>query len=386
MWRIICARDGKLRRIHSATIVSDTDRPTADITHTTLSVIVLLLLITSTFWVLSPFLMPILWASIISVATWPFILRLEAALGHRRGLAVAIVTATILLIVFVPVTLALATIVSSAQGLTAEIQSLESIALPAPPSWLQSVPFVGDRIATEWSTIAALGPDERSAALTPYLQTALQWFVARAGSVGSMLLQFLLTTIITAIMLANGEIVRNGILRFAERLAGRQGRDVADLAGRAIRGVVLGVVVTALIQAAFAAIGLVVSGIPAVALLTAMTLFLCLAQLGPWLVLGPAVGWLYWSGQSGWGTVLLVFTVISGTIDNFIRPVLIRRGANLPLLLIFAGVIGGLVALGIIGLFVGPVVLTVTYTLLKAWVSGEEVPQSTAADSPVNVP
>jgi predicted PurR-regulated permease PerM len=113
-----------------------------------------------------------------------------------------------------------------------------------------------------------------------------------------------------------------------------------------------------------------------------VTLFLCLAQIGPWLVLGPAVGWLYWSGQGGWGTVLLVFTVISGTIDNFIRPVLIRRGANLPLLLIFAGVIGGLIALGIIGLFVGPVVLTVTYTLLKAWVSGEEAPQSAAADSP----
>ena len=86
------------------------------------------------------------------------------------------------------------------------------------------------------------------------------------------------------------------------------------------------------------------------------------------------------------GMIIGVCAVISGTIDNFIRPVLIRRGANLPLLLIFAGVIGGLVALGIIGLFVGPVVLTVTYTLLKAWVSGEEVPQSTAADSPVNVP
>ncbi len=371
---------------HPATIVRDTDRPAVDITHTTLSVIVLLLLITSTFWVLSPFLMPILWASIISVATWPSILRLEAAFGHRRGLAVATVTATILLIVFVPVMLALATIVSSAQGLTAEIQSLQSIALPGPPSWLQSVPFVGDRIATEWRTIAALGPDERSAALTPYVQTALQWFVARAGSVGSMLVQFLLTTIITAIMLTNGEIVRDGILRFAERLAGRQGYDVAVLAGRAIRGVVLGVVVTALIQAAIGGIGLVVSGIPAAALLTAVTLFLCLAQLGPWLVFGPAVGWLYWSGQGGLGTVLLVFTVISGTIDNFIRPVLIRRGANLPLLLIFAGVIGGLITLGIIGLFVGPVVLTVTYTLVKAWVSGEDAPQSAATDSAPNVP
>jgi predicted PurR-regulated permease PerM len=295
-------------------------------------------------------------------------------------------TVLVLVIVFVPVMLALTTIVNSAQGLTAEIRSLESISLPEPPSWLLDVPFIGERITAEWRTIAALGPDERAAALTPYLQTALQWFVARAGNIGTMLLQFLLTTIITAIILANGEIVRDGILAFAARLAGRQGYDVAMLAARAIRGVVLGVVLTALIQAAIGGIGLFIAGIPAATLLTAVTLFLCIAQLGPWLVMGPAVGWLYWSGQGAWGTVLLVFTLVSGLMDNFIRPILIKRGADLPLLLIFAGVIGGLLTLGIIGLFVGPVVLTVSYTLLKAWVTGNQSPQGAAPDPLARVP
>jgi predicted PurR-regulated permease PerM len=346
-------------------------RDSVDITHTTLSVLFLALLVASTFWVLSPFLTSILWATIIGIATWPFLMRLEAFLAGRRGLAVAIMTATILLIVFVPVTLALTTIVKSAQNITAQIKSLDSIALPAPPEWLDRIPFGGPRLASEWKRFAALGPEERSATLTPHVQTALQWFALKAGGIGTMLLQFLLTTIISAIVFAKGEIFRDSILRFARRLGGRQGYDVAILAARAIRGVVLGVVVTALIQAAIGGAGLFLSGVPAAGLLTAVMLFLCLSQLGPMPVMIPAVIWLYWSGQNGWGTVLLVTAVVSGAIDNVIRPFLIRRGANLPLLLIFAGVIGGLIAFGIIGLFIGPVVLTVTYTLLTTWVSVE---------------
>jgi predicted PurR-regulated permease PerM len=133
--------------------------------------------------------------------------------------------------------------------------------------------------------------------------------------------------------------------------------------------VALGVVVTAIVQSTAAGIGLAVSGIPYVTVLTAVIFMLCIAQLGPILVLAPAVGWLYWSGDPVWGTVLLVWTVIVGALDNVLRPILIKRGADLPLLLIFAGVIGGLVSFGIIGLFVGPVILAVTYRLLESWVA-----------------
>lgn len=140
------------------------------------------------------------------------------------------------------------------------------------------------------------------------------------------------------------------------------------LAGKAIRGVALGVGLTALVQSVLGGIGLAVAGVPAAAVLTAVMLLLCIAQLGPVLVLVPAVIWLFWSGQTLWGTALLFWTVIVATMDNFLRPVLIKKGADLPLLLIFAGVIGGLLAFGIIGLFIGPVVLAVTYTLLGSWV------------------
>ncbi len=348
-----------------------------DVTHTTLLVLFTALLIAATFWILSPFLVPILWASVIAIAMWPLLLRLEVFLGGRRGLATTIMTVTILLAVFVPITLAVFTIVRNAQGITADVRSLNSIALPAPPGWIERVPIAGERVATEWTRFAAMGPDERSATLMPYLQTALRWFAVKAGSLGGLLLQFILTTIIAAIFFAKGDTVREGILRFARRLAGRRGYDVAILAARSIRGVVLGVVLTALIQVAIGAAGLLIAGIPAPGLLSAMMLVLCLCQLGPLLVLVPAVIWVYWSGSAVVGTILLLIGLVAGTIDNFIRPVLIKRGADLPLLLIFAGVIGGLIAFGIIGLFVGPVILAVTYTLLSAWVAeGGESPQS----------
>jgi predicted PurR-regulated permease PerM len=266
------------------------------------------------------------------------------------------------------VTLALVTIVNSAWNLGTEIKSFETVALPRLPEWLTRIPLAGARVTAEWDRFAALDGTQRSAALTPYAQVALQWFALQAGSIGMILLQFVLTTIISALALAKGEMVRDGILRFAERLAGQQGVDAAVLAAKTIRGVVLGVVGTALVQSAIGGLGLFVTGVPAAALLTAVMLFLCLAQLGPMLVLVPAAIWLFWSGQTGAGSVLLVMALAAGTLDNVVRPLLIKRGANLPLVLIFAGVLGGLVAFGIIGLFLGPVVLTVAYTLLARWV------------------
>jgi predicted PurR-regulated permease PerM len=349
-------------------------RVTADITHTTLSVLFLVLLLAGSYLVLRPFLTAVLWATIVSVAVWPALLRLEARLGRRRRLAVAIVTAVILLAVFVPVTAALITIVRHAQRITGDIASFETIPVPAPPAWLADVPIAGARIANDWQRFAALAPADRSAVLGPYVQTALQWFAATAGSIGAMLLQLLLTAIIAALVLANGETVRDGILRFARRLAGQQGQDAAELAARAIRGVVLGVVGTALIQTAIGGTGLLITGVPAAGLLSAVMLFLCLAQLGPMPLLVPAVVWVYWSGHSGAGTVLLIFSIVSGAIDNVLRPILIRRGANLPLVLIFAGVIGGLLTFGIVGLFIGPVVLGVTYTLLARWTTSPADP------------
>ena len=154
-------------------------------------------------------------------------------------------------------------------------------------------------------------------------------------------------------------------------MAGRSGDQVVRLAAQAIRGVALGVVVTAVVQAALAGVGLVVAGVPSAALLAAVTFVLCIAQLGPLLVLGPSVAWLYWQGATGTATALMVWTLVVLTLDNVLRPFLMTKGADLPMLLMLAGVIGGLLAFGLIGIFVGPVVLGVSYTLLAAWVGNE---------------
>ena len=342
-----------------------------DIAHTVLSVLVIGLLIALSFWILSPFFVSLVWASVIVIATWPVLESIQSRLVKKRGFAVAIMAVMILLVILLPLATAVLTISRNAETVTAQVRTLDTFILSSPPDWIENIPLVGSKLSERWRVFAELTPAERSARITPYAQKALRWFAEQAGSIGLMMLHLLLTVIIAVILYAKGEIVRDGTLGFARRLAGKQGENVAVLAAKAVRGVVLGVVVTALIQATVGGIGLFVTGVAAPGLLAAVMLILCLAQIGPFPVLIPAIIWLYWSGQPVWGSVLIVFSVVAGTLDNFVRPFLIRKGADLPLLLIFSGVIGGLVAFGVIGLFIGPVVLAVTYTLLKEWVSGD---------------
>ena len=342
-----------------------------DLTHTVLSVSFICLLVASTFWVLRPFLVALVWGSVVVIATWPILERLKARLARKRKLAVLTMSVMLLLVVFIPLMLAFLTITNNAGDITAKIKSLNSISLPSPPEWLDRIPFAGEKIANQWKTFAALDSDERSAMVVPYAKRALLWFAERAGSTGKTLVNFLLTVIVSIILYAKGETFREGMLSFARRLAGAQGEEVTVLAAKAVRAVVLGVVLTALIQTAIGGIGLYIAGVPAAGLLTAVMFILCLAQLGPILILVPSVIWLYWSGQPALGTVLLVLSIVACTIDNFLRPVLIRKGVDLPLLLIFSGVIGGLIGFGVIGLFIGPVILAVAYTLLEAWVAGD---------------
>jgi predicted PurR-regulated permease PerM len=240
--------------------------------------------------------------------------------------------------------------------------------LPQPPHWVAKVPVVGKRLSATMATWADAGPEGLETRLRPYVSAIARWAVDQAGTLGGMLLQFVLIVILCAVMYGSGESAARGIRRFGRRIAGQRGEDSVVLAGKAIRSVALGVGVTALVQTVLGGLGLAVAGVPFASLLSAVMLMLCIAQMGPALVLFPAVGWMYWTGQNGWATALLVWSLAVSTLDNILRPLLIKKGADLPLLLIFAGVIGGLVGFGLIGIFVGPVVLAVTYTLLEAWI------------------
>ena len=343
---------------------------TMDLTRTILAVLFIGALIAASFWILLPFLSAILWATTIVVTTWPVMLGLQAWLRGKRWLAVTAMTLLLLLVIIVPLSVAVATIVDKVGDIATWGKSLAAFTIPSPPSWLERFPIAGPKVAATWGQYAALPREELSARLTPYAGKILNWFAAQAGGIMLMFLQFLLTVIISAILYAKGETVASGVRSFARRLAGQRGENAVNLSAKAIRGVALGIVVTAIIQTSISGIGLVITGVPAAPVLTAVIFMLCLAQVGPPLVLIPAVIWLYSKDGALWGTILLVVSIIAMTIDNVIRPVLIRKGADLPLVMIFAGVIGGLVAFGILGLFIGPVVLAVSYTLLESWVLG----------------
>src|SRR5262249_17274403 len=346
-----------------------------DVVRTTLQLLALGALIAGSFWILRPFLVALTCATIIVVATWPLLLRAQAWLWGKRSLAVAAMTITLLLLLVVPLYLAIETIVENAEQIANWSKSIATLAVPRPPTWLEAVPLVGAKLVARWQQIAAAGPDEISAHLSPIAHTLVLWFVGQVGSVR------LLSLTMPATLYANGEVPARGADRFARRLVGPRGESMLHLAGQAIRAVALGVVVTAVVQSGLAGIGLAIAGVPFVRLLTALMFILGIAQVGAGPVLIAATIWVYAKSGAVWGRAFLVWPIFCRGLDNFLRPLRIQHGADLPLLLIFAGVIGGLIAFGVIGLFIGPVVLAVTYTLLVEWVlEGQQEPASAIRD------
>lgn len=348
-----------------------------DLTRTTLAVLCILLLIGASLWVLRPFLAATVWAVMMVVATWPLFETLERRLGGRRAPAVAAMTLFMLLLLIVPLWLAIDTIVEHAEGIASLAGRLGASGLPQPPAWVGELPLLGGRIAAWWAQLADAGTPGLLSKAEPYTAQAGKWVLSEVGGLGYMLIQFLLIVLLSAVIYANGEAGAAGVLRFGRRIAGERGENAIVLAGKAIRGVALGVGVTALVQTVLGGIGLAVAGVPFASLLSALMFMLCIAQLGPGLILFPAVAWMFWMGDTSWAVFLLVWSVVVTTIDNFLRPMLIRQGADLPLLLILAGVIGGMLGFGLIGIFVGPVVLAVSYTLLESWMAH---PPGSAAD------
>ena len=351
-----------------------------DLVRVVLGVLLILVLISGALSILSPFLPALIWATMIVVATWPFLLQLQRALGGRRSLAAAALTALLFVIVIAPLAVAISTIVQQAARLS-DIKVAE-IRIPMPPVWVEGVPVVGATLTAEWRVYAAATPEELASKAAPYMTTVVSWIASRAGSFGTFLVHMLLTLLLCGVLYVTGETAAQGVRRFARRLLGEGGDHLVLLAAGSIRAVALGIVVTAIVQTVLGAVGLVVAGTPYVAVIAAVMFVFCIAQLGPVLPLLAAVGWLYLGGATTAALGLFAWTVLVGLLDNVIRPILIRRGADLPLLLIMAGVIGGLIGFGLVGLFVGPVVLAVAYTVLSAWISEQEPTADAGAATP----
>jgi len=351
-----------------------------DLARRTLAILFIAALLAICLWIVRPFLPATIWATTLVIATWPILLRLQDRLWNRRGLAATVMTLALLLIFVVPLWLAIDTIVTHSGDILGWASSA-SLVVPAPPDWLDGVPVVGHPTAQAWQNLADSEAHDLLQRFRPYAGRLTNWFLSAVGSFGTVLMQFLLTVVIAALLYMRGERAAAYVKRFGLRLAGERGVQAVVLAGQAIRGVALGVVVTAFIQAAIASAALVVTGVPYASILSAIIFMLCIAQLGPALVMLPAVGWMYWRGDAGTATVLLVLSLIAISVDNVLRPILIKKGVDLPLLLILTGVVGGLVAFGLIGIFLGPTVLAVGFKLLDAWIhdgqrAGQQQPKA----------
>jgi predicted PurR-regulated permease PerM len=353
--------------------------PHHDLTRSTLVVLFIGGLMAATLWVLRPFIPATIWAVTLVITTWPLMLRVQHYSGNRRGIAVLVMTLVLLLVLIIPIWLSISTIVSNVDEISDLVRSVLSLRMPSPPPWLVTVPIVGVKATEVWGKVDAMGARDLAPKLMPYVAPLAQWLVSAFGGLGGAFVQFLLTVGIASILFASGEQAGAIAIRVGRRIGGDRGETAVRLAGQAIRGVALGVVVTAVAQSVLGGIGLAVVGMPFVPVLTATMFILCLAQVGPGLVLIPAVAWMYYSGDAVWATVLLAFTLVTILMDNFLRPMLIRRGADLPILLILAGVIGGLIAFGLLGIFVGPTVLATAYTLLNNWMEDSGIPDPPTA-------
>lgn len=324
-------------------------------------------------WIVVPFLPAIVWAATIAIATWPVLLRLQSRFGGRRAAATTILTLLLLAGFFVPLLLATGAVVGHADDAATLAHDIAAHGLPAAPAWLERIPLVGPRLAAEWSSLAQLDAPLLRERLEPLLRAARRWLVGSAGSLLHLVLQVLLTVVVTALFYANGDAIAAAVRAFLRRVGGDAADSLGVLAAGSARAVALGVVVTAVLQALAVGVALSLARVPGAVLLGGLTLVLCLAQLGSPLVMLPVIVWLFGSGRPGTAVAMVAVLVGLAVIDNVLKPVLITRGAKLPLLLVFLGVIGGMLAFGVIGIFIGPVVLAVGWTLLRAWVGGASV-------------
>ncbi len=339
----------------------------SDPAHTALAVLFVLVLLAVSLVILRPFLLALLWSSMIVVATWPVLVRLQARLGQRRWVAASLMTCILLLAFVLPLCFVVVTLASNAERLAGWAQSIRHARLPPPPAALDKLPGIGAAVGARWREAAAIGPEQLAQRLQPRARNAARWLVSQVGGLGLLALHMLLTVLLSAVLYARGELAAAGARHFCRRLFGARGDELLRVARDAIRGVAIGVVLTAIIAGVLSGIGLALAGVPFAGILTALIIALGIVQIGPNLPLYGCVAWLYWNGSAVSGTFLLGWTLVVQILGKIGRPILIQRVGKLPLLLVFAGVAGGMLAFGLVGVFVGPVVLAVTYHYLVSW-------------------
>jgi len=329
--------------------------------------ILLLALLGACLWVMAPFISALLWGAILAFASWPLMRLLTRWLGGRETLAAGILTLCWMLLVVGPLVWLGFNLADHIRDATNFIRDTQVDGLPDAPGWVVGIPLVGPRLAAFWDSI-----DQQGAALLagakPYMGQVGNWLLARSAQLGGGLLELSLSLVFVFFFYRDGPRLAAFVLSLLQRLMGERADYYLDLVAGTVQRVVNGVIGTAAAQAVLALIGFLIAGIPGALVLGIATFLLSLIPMGPPLAWIPATAWLVWQGHYGMAIFLGLWGVfvISG-VDNVLKPYLISRGGDLPLVIVLLGVFGGLLAFGFIGLFIGPTLLAIGYSLLLDW-------------------
>ena len=325
--------------------------------------------------ILRPFLLLIAWGVIVSISVYPGYRKLQRALGGRDGLAAVICTLLMLAILIVPLVLLGGTLVHSTQNLIASIKD-GKLTIPPPPQSVGTWPIIGRPMNSIWS-LAATNLTAALDRFMPQIKAIVPLLVSASADLGLTALQFVLSILVAGVLLAKAKAGTAAAGSLFNRLFGNKGSEFEELTGSTIRSVTTGILGVAVIQSFFATLGFVFVGLPGAGVWAIAFLIAAVLQLGV-LVLVPAVIYVFAVASMTKAVIFLVWCAVVGLMDNVLKPMLLGRGVAVPVAVIFLGAIGGFVAMGLIGLFIGAIVLSVGYRLFLAWLeNGDAAVQQT---------
>jgi predicted PurR-regulated permease PerM len=318
------------------------------------------------FVILRPFIPLLAWGIIIAVAAFPSFEKLQRAMGGRGVLAAILFTLLLLAILIVPMVLLTETLVEAVQALAAHLKD-GTFTIPPPPSGIESWPVIGAPLKNVWGLasrdlIGALKP------FAPQIRAMVPEMFSVSAGIGLTVLQFALAIVVAGILLANAQAAYELTCSLCNRIFGDKGPDFQQLIGATIRSVTTGILGVALIQTVLAGLGFLFAGLPGAGLWGAMFLIAAVLQVGA-LVLIPAVVYMFAIASVTKAVIFMVWCLVVALSDNVLKPFLLARGVAVPMAVVFLGVIGGIVTMGLIGLFVGAVVLAIGYKLFLAWLA-----------------
>jgi predicted PurR-regulated permease PerM len=319
-----------------------------------------------TLILLLPFLTIGIWSAVLTVALYPAFEWMARRLGGRRRLAAVLITILSLLVVIGPATWLAFDLVESLRMISDRID-LSTLAFPAPPASVKDWPLIGDPIFQFWN-LASTNLAEALAKIVPQLKPVGTVLLGIAADAGTGILNFFVAIIVTGFLFAPAPSIIDVVKKFLRRLVPERGEEFANLAGATIRAVSRGVIGISVLQALLAGIGLMVAGVPAASVITSAVLVLGIIQIGPAIVLVPVVIWSWFSMEPATAILFTAYMVPVNLLDNILKPIVMGRGLKTPMVVILIGLLGGTLAYGITGLFLGPIILAVIWELLVAWI------------------